>query len=263
MDIERFRPAPQAPARAELGLDPARRYLLFPADPARPEKRHDRALALAQACGVRLLTLGGIAPELVPIWVHAADAVKRALPTARVGGPHVAGTKSPEATKFLRDFLEHCLRGKNHATGKTGSPLDFVAFHAKGEPRFVEGHVRTGIGAQLRDIDRGFEVVAGYPELKDRPIIIGESDPDGCAACPSSVYPQNGYRNGTLYASYTAATFARKYLLAVGLLTYVVWRNWSPTSEAGDSLPGLKDVWEAHVIRGQPIHGDFLLRQAD
>ena len=145
---------------------------------------------------------------------YAADAVKRALPTARVGGPHVAGTKSPEATRFLRDFLEHCLRGENAATGKTGSPLDFIAFHAKGEPRLVAGHVQTGIGAQLRDIDRGFEVVASYPELKGKPIIIGESDPDGCAACPSTVYPQNGYRNGTLYASYTAASFARAYALA-------------------------------------------------
>ena len=140
--------------------------------------------------------------------------MKRALPSARVGGPHVAGTKSPQATKFLRDFIDHCLHGKNDATGKVGSPLDFVAFHAKGAPRIIEGHVQTGIGSQLRDIDRGFEVVASYPELKGKPVIIGESDPDGCAACPSSIYPQNGYRNGTLYASYTAASFARKYSLA-------------------------------------------------
>ena len=156
----------------------------------------------------------GTPEEYRKTYDYAADAVKRALPTARVGGPHVAGTKSPEATKFLRDFLEHCLWGKNHATGETGSPLDFVAFHAKGEPRLVDGHVQTGLGPQLRDIDRGFEVVASYPELKGKPIIIGESDPDGCAACPSTVYPQNGYRNGTLYASYTAASFARKYALA-------------------------------------------------
>ena len=156
----------------------------------------------------------GTPEEYHKTYDYAADAVKRALPSARVGGPHVAGTKTPEATKFLRDFLEHCLRGKNHATGEVGSPLDFVAFHAKGEPRFVDGHVRTGIGSQLRDIDRGFEVVSSYPELKDKPIIIGESDPDGCAACPSTVYPQNGYRNGTLYASYTAASFARAYDLA-------------------------------------------------
>jgi len=54
----------------------------------------------------------------------------------------------------------------------------------------------------------------GTSELRGKPIIIGESDPDGCAACPATIYPQNGYRNGTLYASYTAASFARKYLLA-------------------------------------------------
>ena len=156
----------------------------------------------------------GTPEEYHKTYDYAVDAVRRALPTARVGGPHVAGTKSPEATKFLKDFLEHCLRGANHATGGVGSPLDFVAFHAKGEPKVVDGHVRTGIGPQLRDVDRGFEVVASYPELKDKPIIIGESDPDGCAACPSTGYPQNGYRNGTLYASYTAAAFARKYALA-------------------------------------------------
>ncbi|MGP0063944.1 MAG: GH39 family glycosyl hydrolase [Isosphaeraceae bacterium] len=156
----------------------------------------------------------GTPQEYHKLYDYAADAVKRALPSARVGGPHVAGTRTPEATKFLKDFLDHCLRGRSYATGKPGSPLDFVAFHAKGAPRFIEGHVQTGIGAQLRDIDRGFEVVAGYPELKRKPVIIGESDPDGCAACPSSIYPQNGYRNGTLYASYTAAAFARKYALA-------------------------------------------------
>jgi xylan 1,4-beta-xylosidase len=156
----------------------------------------------------------GTPEEYHALYDYSVDAVKRALPTARVGGPHVAGPRTPQATKFLRDFIEHCLRGKNHATGEVGAPLDFVAFHAKGSPRFLDGHVRTGIASQLQDIDNGFAVVASYPELKDKPIIIGESDPDGCAACPSTVYPQNGYRNGTLYASYTAATFARKYALA-------------------------------------------------
>ncbi len=156
----------------------------------------------------------GTSEEYHKLYDYAADAVKRALPTARVGGPHVAGPRSPGGTRFLREFLDHCLKGNNHATGKMGSPLDFVAFHAKGDPRFIAGHVRTGVGAQLRDIDRGFEIVASYPELKGKPIIIGESDPDGCAACPASIYAQNGYRNGTLYASYTAAAFARKYALA-------------------------------------------------
>ncbi len=139
---------------------------------------------------------------------YAIDAVRRALPTARVGGPDTAG----DGGKFMDDFLAHCLRGKNHATGAVGTPLDFVAFHAKGTtPVFRDGHVRMGIAGQLRTIDTGFARIARYPELKGKPVILGESDPDGCAACQG---PHLGYRNGTVYSSYTAASFARKHLLA-------------------------------------------------
>ncbi len=142
------------------------------------------------------------------LYDYAVDGVRRALPTAQVGGPHTAG--GPGGT-FLHNFLEHCLRGTNYATGKIGSPLDFIAFHAKGNPRFTEGHVRMGIANQLNNIDGGFATVASFPELKSKPIVIGESDPEGCAACQG---PQLGYRNSTMYSSYTAAVFARKFDLA-------------------------------------------------
>jgi teichuronic acid biosynthesis glycosyltransferase TuaC len=74
-ELGRFGPAPRAAARAALGLDPAGRYLLFPADPARAEKRHDRAAALAAATDARLLTGGSIEPEAMATWMNAADAV--------------------------------------------------------------------------------------------------------------------------------------------------------------------------------------------
>ncbi|MBS1879327.1 MAG: glycosyltransferase [Actinobacteria bacterium] len=74
-DLRRFSPAPRARARRALGLEPDGRYLLFPANPARPEKRHDRAAALAAACEADLLTGGAIDPEAMPTWVNAADAV--------------------------------------------------------------------------------------------------------------------------------------------------------------------------------------------
>jgi teichuronic acid biosynthesis glycosyltransferase TuaC len=51
VDTVRFRPIPRRDARAALGLDPDTPCLLFPADPSRPGKRYDRALALARACG--------------------------------------------------------------------------------------------------------------------------------------------------------------------------------------------------------------------
>jgi glycosyltransferase involved in cell wall biosynthesis len=74
-DLDRFGPIPRAQARRALGLDLGGRYLFFPADPARPEKRHDRAAALAAACDAELLSGGGIEPERMPLWLNAAAAV--------------------------------------------------------------------------------------------------------------------------------------------------------------------------------------------
>jgi xylan 1,4-beta-xylosidase len=134
---------------------------------------------------------------------YAVAGVRRALATARVGGPDAAG----DGGAFTRDFIEHCLRGRNEATGAVGTPLDFVSFHAKGAPTFVDGHVRMGIANQLRTVDDGFSLIASYPELRRTPIVIGEADPDSCAACRGAQY---GYRNTPLYASYTAASIARE-----------------------------------------------------
>jgi glycosyltransferase involved in cell wall biosynthesis len=73
--LGRFRPVPRAEARRELDLDPVGRFLLFPANPARPEKRADRANELAEAAGAELLTGGSIEPEQMPLWINAANAV--------------------------------------------------------------------------------------------------------------------------------------------------------------------------------------------
>jgi xylan 1,4-beta-xylosidase len=149
----------------------------------------------------------GTPEEFFRLHDGAVDAVRRALPEARVGGPDSAGG----GTKFLREFLEHCLHGTNWASGKVGTPLDFVSFHAKGSPVFTNDHVRMGIASQLRDIDSAFRIIASFPELKNTPVIIGESDPDSCAACQDKKF---GYRNHPVYASYMAESVAREFELA-------------------------------------------------
>ncbi len=150
----------------------------------------------------------GTSEEWNKLYDYALDGIRRALPTARVGGPHVAGSGGA----FMDGFLKHIVQEKNFANGEKGTPTDYLSFHAKGSPTFVDGHVRMGIANQMRAIDTGFATIAGIPELKAKPIIIGESDPEGCAACQG---PQMGYRNGTMYSSYTAASFARKQDLAI------------------------------------------------
>jgi xylan 1,4-beta-xylosidase len=148
----------------------------------------------------------GTADEFYRLHDVAVNAVRRALPTARVGGPDMAGSG-----EFLNGFLAHITKGKNYAGGETGTHTDFVSFHAKGQPTFMGDHVRMSMSPQLSDADRGFKTIAADPVLKDKPIVIGESDPDGCAAC---LGPQLGYRNGTMYSSYTAASFPRLVELA-------------------------------------------------
>ena len=170
----------------------------------------------------------GTPEEYMKLYDFAADGLKRALPTARVGGPEVTGPNGARTQGILRNFLAHALHGTNYATGETGSPLDFVTFHAKGAPNVMpDGHVRMNVANQLRAIRNGFEIVASFPELKHTPVVIGESDPEGCAACDSRSTPSNAYRNGTMYSSYTVEQLARTYELAdkygVNLIGAVTW----------------------------------------
>jgi xylan 1,4-beta-xylosidase len=158
---------------------------------------------------------------------YAVDAVKRALPGARVGGPATTGPANPKAAAFLQQFLQHCSSGRNYTTGKTGAPLDFVSYHAKGRPAVVNGSVRMGLAKNLQDVSKGMEILSAFPKFRALPIILSESDPEGCAACSARVYPQNAYRNGTLYPAYTAVALANIYRLAArhkanmeGMLTW-------------------------------------------
>jgi xylan 1,4-beta-xylosidase len=166
----------------------------------------------------------GTPAEYDRLYDLTAAAIRRVLPKARIGGPEATGI-SDRSEVFLRQFLDHCAHGMNAATGAIGAPLDFISYHPKGKPTFVDGHVAgapgdsssspgwvvMSIATQLRAVERGMQVIASYPEWKHTPIILGESDPEGCAACQGS---QNGYRNGPLYGVSVAEATLRTYELA-------------------------------------------------
>ncbi|WP_295122608.1 beta-xylosidase [uncultured Chitinophaga sp.] len=156
----------------------------------------------------------GTREEFFKLYDYAADGLKKALPTARIGGLNVAGTKSKGAKEWMDAFIRHCLYETNYATGQKGSPLEAFLFHAKGEPKLNNGVVWMNMAPQLKDIQAGMLMAKSFPETANLPLIVGESDPEGCAACGMATNPSNAYRNGTMYSSYTAASFARKYELA-------------------------------------------------
>ena len=155
------------------------------------------------------------------LYDYTARAVKKACPGAPIGGPAVTGPGGKGAARFLEDFLKHCDTGRNAATGKRGAPLDFISFHAKGSPRFLDGHVRMNLAPELRDAQQGFRIVAST-RFKNLPVFITEFDPEGCAACGMTTNPENAYRNGTMYSSYTAAVFCRLYDLAAKYRIHLV-----------------------------------------
>jgi len=145
----------------------------------------------------------GTREEFFKLYDFTVDAVLRALPDAKIGGPDSTGPGSAKSADFLGAFLDHCAHQKNFSNGKVGARLDFISFHPKGSPTWVDDHVRMGISHQLTAIQAGFKIVASFPEWRQTPIILGESDPEGCAACSAKTNPQNLYRNGPLYGAYT------------------------------------------------------------
>lgn len=137
------------------------------------------------------------------LYDFTVESVLRAFPDAKIGGPDTTGPGNSKSDEFLRAFLDHCAHQKNYANGRTGSHLDFISFHPKGSPQWLGDHVQMGVSHQLTAIDEGFKIVASFPEWRETPIILGESDPEGCAACSAKENPQNLYRNGPLYGAYT------------------------------------------------------------
>jgi xylan 1,4-beta-xylosidase len=185
----------------------------------------------------------GTPEEYFKLYDFSADAVLRALPEARIGGPDSTGPGSPKAMAFLRAFLEHCAHGQNLVSGKTRARLDFISFHPKGAPKWQGDHVQMGIARQLAAIQQGFRIVASFPEWKRTPIILGESDPEGCAACSAQENPQNGYRNGPLYASYTAETLYNIYELAKReSVNFQAEVNWSFEFEDQPYFAGFREM---------------------
>jgi xylan 1,4-beta-xylosidase len=149
----------------------------------------------------------GTAEQYDTFYEVTARAIKSVFPQARVGGPATTGPANPKAAAFLRQFLTYCAAHK--------IPLDFISYHAKGGTQVLDdGRVLMTPQRELHDVEAGMRIVRAFPQFQNLPIFLTEADPEGCAACSARTHPQNAYRNGPLYAAYTAFELEAMYKLA-------------------------------------------------
>ncbi len=165
----------------------------------------------------------GTPAEYIQLYDYTEAALHGALPNTPLGGPAVAVPSAP----LLAQFLQHCATGTNAVSGKTGTKLDMVTFHAKGGVAIVGGHVEMNLGHQLQLHRTAFSTVASFPQFKQTPIVVTEADPDGCAACPASQTPADAYRNSPAYGAYEVAmmkhTLELESQLGVNVRGLVTW----------------------------------------
>jgi xylan 1,4-beta-xylosidase len=184
----------------------------------------------------------GTEAEYLKLYDYAVAGVRSALPGARVGGPATTSPRNDHAYNYLKTFLDHVATGRSAATGGP-VPLDFISFHAKGQPTIEGGSVTMGINRELQDVDRGFALISSLPKFSRPPIILSEADPEGCAACSAKTNPANNYRNGTLYPAYTATAYKSLLDLAdkhkVNLLGML---SWSFEFEHKDYFEGFRSL---------------------
>jgi glycosyltransferase involved in cell wall biosynthesis len=180
VNLDRFHRIDRREARTALGLDPGARYVLFPADPKRPEKRYDRARALADAADVALIAYEQRPPEEVPLMINAANAV---LVTSDREG---FGLASLEALACDVPVLSTdvgiarlVLRGVEGTLCAPFEPSPWAAAlapHLTAEDPRVEGRARAALFDRNRLAERVFWAYQDVSRAAD-PTLIGQIAP--------------------------------------------------------------------------------------
>lgn len=180
VDLSRFRPRDRFACQSALGWDHDRRHVLFPAPPARPEKRFELARAAVDALGsdstsVELHHLEGVPHDEVPTWLNASDALL--LTSTHEGSPNAVkealACDVPVVSVDVGDVRER-IETIDGCFIADASPVDLAA---KLMSVFAR---RSRIESRVRMSDLSLTAVAGrlreiYATLVDRQVETGTS----------------------------------------------------------------------------------------
>lgn len=160
----------------------------------------------------------GTLAEYCKLYDYSVAGAVRALPTVKIGGPGTTCPAVPKGGDFFKQFLAHCVSGKNHVTAEQGTRLDFISFHTKGAFYKQRRHYNLDLPIpnespssfmMMNDIQAGMQIINRFSNLKDLPVFIDECDP--AVGTPYGVYdnPNFIYRNTEFYPTFIIALVRR------------------------------------------------------
>ena len=160
----------------------------------------------------------GSLEEYCKLYDYTTSAIEAVLPDTRIGGPATTGPNADgNSAAWLDRFLDHCVNGRNYHTGKNGTRLDFVSFHAKGgsyrpawgKPCNMVEKQTPSTRNLLSQVKLGLEIIEKYPSLKGVRCILTECDTDGWAAGGIWDNPNLRFRNTEYYPSYVVTVLKK------------------------------------------------------
>jgi glycosyltransferase involved in cell wall biosynthesis len=153
VDLDRFRPLPGRIARERIGWDHARKHVLFPYAEGRPVKDYPRAASVVEAArdrldaDVALQTLSGVAHDLMPLYLNAADALL--LTSKHEGSPNTVkealACNRPVVATDVGDVANLLEGVENAKVGRSDEELvsGLVTVLRRGAPSDGRVHVQS------------------------------------------------------------------------------------------------------------------------
>ena len=138
----------------------------------------------------------GSIKEYCKLYDYTVAGAIRALPAIKIGGPALAGRP-----KFLDKFLKHCAQGKNYVTGKKGTPLRFISFHAKGTGWPLKGKpfAMPSLKTIFTFLQNYKQVLLKYPQFQTLPALFDECDMAVATNYGMYDFPEYEFHNNEYY----------------------------------------------------------------
>ena len=149
--------------------------------------------------------------EYRKVYDYFAEGVKSVSKRARIGGPAFSSSHIYSNPELFRGFLEHVANGTNHATGKQGSPIDYIPMHTYGGHGGGGGKVSPtpSVDYLLEQQRRIVAMRDEFPKLRDVPIVFQEWGVTSGGTTTMAKQPIAVVRNNNFAPAFLAELVAR------------------------------------------------------